>query len=188
MEIILKQEAVERHLIHYNTGKPCAHGHVGNRLVSTGKCVECARLYHTKYIKQWQQDNKHKVNKATRTWRLNNPDKAAETHKTYYNKVKVQKLQYNKLWRQDNPALVQHYNVTRRATILQAKVSWIDENVVQQIYDESVTLTSSTGIQHHVDHIIPLVHNLVCGLHWEGNLQVLTATENQSKGNKLSIG
>ena len=53
-------------------------------------------------------------------------------------------------------------------------------------YEEARRLTEETGIVHHVDHIIPINHPLICGLHVETNLQVLPAAENSRKGNRLT--
>lgn len=46
-------------------------------------------------------------------------------------------------------------------------------------------MTAETGIQHQVDHIVPLRHPLVCGLHCEANLQVIPALDNQRKSNRI---
>jgi hypothetical protein len=54
-----------------------------------------------------------------------------------------------------------------------------------EFYAESSRLTLETGIAHEVDHIVPLLSGLVCGLHCEANLQVITAFENQSKNNRF---
>jgi hypothetical protein len=43
-EIITRREARDRGLAKYMTGKPCKHGHVGERRTDTGNCVECQRL------------------------------------------------------------------------------------------------------------------------------------------------
>lgn len=72
-------------------------------------------------------------------------------------------------------------NAKRRASILQAIPSWADLDKIKEIYK-----TCPTG--YHVDHIIPLNSDEVCGLHVESNLRHLPAQENMSKSNKLIGG
>ena len=50
-------------------------------------------------------------------------------------------------------------------------------------YEEARRLTQETGIQHHVDNIIPCT---VGGLHCPTNLQVLTAQANMAKSNHIT--
>jgi hypothetical protein len=50
------------------------------------------------------------------------------------------------------------------------------------IYSECARISEETGIMHHVDHIYPISKG---GKHHPDNLQILTATENIRKGNKL---
>jgi len=37
-------------LTYYFTGKPCKHGHLAERFVSFGGCVECNRIHHSGVI------------------------------------------------------------------------------------------------------------------------------------------
>jgi hypothetical protein len=56
-------------------------------------------------------------------------------------------------------------------------------------YEEARRLTIEMNEQYVVDHIIPIFSNskmLVCGLHNEFNLQVISTGENLQKGNKFS--
>jgi len=39
------------------------------------------------------------------------------------------------------------------------------------------------GIDAEIDHIVPLNHPHVCGLHWEGNMRIISSVENQIKSN-----
>lgn len=64
---------------------------------------------------------------------------------------------------------------------------WADKNEIKQVYEEAKRLTTETGIIHNVDHIIPLKHPLVCGLHVKENLRVVTREENYKKNNKFII-
>lgn len=75
----------------------------------------------------------------------------------------------------------------RRAWKLQATPAWANEKAMLRMYKEAQAMTIKTGVKHHVDHIVPLISNLVCGLHVECNLQILTQAENLSKGNRIKI-
>jgi hypothetical protein len=67
----------------------------------------------------------------------------------------------------------------------EAMPSWADRDAIAEVYAEARRLTVETGTPHEVDHIVPLLGVGVCGLHWEGNLQVLPMTANRRKSNSL---
>jgi transcriptional regulator with XRE-family HTH domain len=48
-EINTRQQARDRGLGKYMTGKPCKHGHVAERRTDTGNCTECQRLAQQRY-------------------------------------------------------------------------------------------------------------------------------------------
>ena len=70
----------------------------------------------------------------------------------------------------------------RASKFSQTPVLTKEENErILSIYQECAKLTEITGVPHHVDHIHPISKG---GLHHPDNLQILTAKENISKGNK----
>ena len=70
----------------------------------------------------------------------------------------------------------------RASKFSQTPVLTKEENErILTIYRECAMLTETTGVPHHVDHIHPISKG---GLHHPDNLQILTAMENISKGNK----
>lgn len=96
---------------------------------------------------------------------------------------------YNFLYKKENPSIDRNYylqnkqdfidrKAKRRAQKLKATVSWSDPNKIREIY-------RNCPAGYHVDHIVPLQGELVCGLHVEYNLQYLTSFDNRSKGNKF---
>lgn len=70
---------------------------------------------------------------------------------------------------------------------LLATPKWADFKKIRIIYQNAACKSEMTGVYHVVDHIIPLQHPLVCGLHNEFNLQVVTEKENAAKSNKFFI-
>ncbi len=51
------------------------------------------------------------------------------------------------------------------------------------IFEEAIRLRKA-GRDVHIDHIVPICSDLVCGLHVPWNLQVIDAKANMAKGNR----
>lgn len=79
------------------------------------------------------------------------------------------------------------YDAKRRVAYLEREPKWLtfeQKLEIECFYYKSMRYEEETGIKHHVDHIVPLQGEDVCGLHVPWNLQVIPAKENLSKGNK----
>lgn len=79
------------------------------------------------------------------------------------------------------------YMAERRARVRQATPAWADRSKIADYYDLAGLISAETGVAYHVDHIVPLVSPLVCGLHCEHNLQILQGAVNASKNNRFSV-
>jgi 5-methylcytosine-specific restriction endonuclease McrA len=60
---------------------------------------------------------------------------------------------------------------------------WVKSSDFDAIYNEAKKISIETGINHEVDHIIPLKGEYVSGLHVPQNLQIITESENGKKFN-----
>jgi len=67
--------------------------------------------------------------------------------------------------------------------------SWYEYEIdfIKHIYKTSAEMTHNSDQFYHVDHIVPLKHKFVCGLHTVSNLQIITKSENQSKKNLFEV-
>ena len=72
---------------------------------------------------------------------------------------------------------------TNRHRAGKAYPSWADATQILAVYQECDDLLWDTDLRYEVDHIIPLKHPKVCGLHVHNNLQILTQEQNRSKDN-----
>jgi len=87
-------------------------------------------------------------------------------------------------WQAQQNAIDRRAAQKRRCAKLSAIPLWADPAKIEAVYQEAARLETFTGVAMHVDHIVPLVSDVVCGLHCEQNLQILTRRENISKNNR----
>jgi 5-methylcytosine-specific restriction endonuclease McrA len=128
-------------------------------------CKECSTLKG----KEWREKNKEKSRACKGKWQANNPQKKAISQR---------------LWLDNNAAIHTAKEAKRRATKLNATPKWVDLNAIKTEYQLAKWCSDVTGEFYHVDHIIPLNGNGVCGLHVPWNLQILPAKINLQKGNR----
>ena len=97
--------------------------------------------------------------------------------------------EYKKKFRKENKEIltpIERYRANkRRAMKLKATPSWSEKEKIKILFKKVKWLESLTGKKYHVDHIIPLQNDKVCGLHVWQNLQILEMKLNIAKSNKF---
>jgi|DEB0MinimDraft_6_1074348.scaffolds.fasta_scaffold06006_5 hypothetical protein len=75
----------------------------------------------------------------------------------------------------------------RQKALRWATPRWCDKREIDRLVRKVRGMNKQAGfIKFHLDHIVPLQGNDICGLHVPWNLQVITAEENLRKSNKWS--
>jgi len=198
MELISQTSAKEAGKIRFFTGRPCKRGHLVERMVVDGLCIECKKI-HTF---AWRKDNKHKVDAAKKAWIAENRERSRLVKNTWnaqhkeaqkirsrrwYEMNKEKSLESHYRWADRNPATVTAAAARYRASELQRTPPWADKNMIEVIYKLAKVMSEITGVEYQVDHIHPLQGKTVSGLHVETNLQILSALENKSKSNRQVV-
>lgn len=174
-------------------------------LVAKRKADYYLRVKDTK-IKAYRERNADRIKLYMKIYRERNIDKIREYMLSYLEKyyaknrdklVHQKRLSYHadvestrkkqRQYRKNNRAIYNAANSRRRASLLQRTPVWLTKEDLQEIaeyYKLSKYLESLNNEKYHVDHIVPLQGDNVCGLHVPWNLQILTAKENLVKSNK----
>lgn len=159
--------------------------------------------YRLLQMQQWRAQNKARQAELCRRWQAKNPDRVLELNRRWRQENREHLRQWhaaNKDRRnaRRNAARAQDpekyraperqrnaggskaaRQAARRAGLNKATPPWVDRAELRRIYE----FAADMGRQ--VDHIHPLKGKNFCGLHVPWNLQLLTATENATKGNRL---
>lgn len=114
----------------------------------------------------------------TKAWYEANKERARKYHSERFLRDKNKLYQKAREWKKNNPGKVNSWTAARRAARHLATPPWANLDEIKMKYVEAKKM----GL--HVDHVIPLKSKLVCGLHVEGNLQLLHPLDNFKKSNK----
>lgn len=172
--------------------KPCEREYMAAYRVANKDRLLAARRSHYEANKQAYKDQ-------ARAWKAAHPDVMRELSRRYYAKNREQeqrrlaeweqrnqerRREAKKQWRIDNHAKLAAQCRARQARKLCATPKWADRALIEVEYALAMWCSKVMGEPYHVDHIIPLQGELVCGLHVHNNLQVIPQVANLSKGNR----
>lgn len=151
--------------------------HVNTKDRLQPKCKACRNLL------QNAKAHDRRVNAIN--WRDHySADRRREDKRKYYLANKQATIDRAREWAKKNPAAMAARAMHRLALQRKATPSWADLALIESIYVEAKRLEAESGVKWHVDHAVPLKSKLVCGLHVQDNLVLLTAAENIAKSNR----
>lgn len=134
--------------------------------------------------KKSKDANRDKIAETKRRYRAANPEKVKEARRISYAKNRESELARASEYKKENRHIIRPLVAKRMASKFKATPGWFDKAASDAMYEQAAEFEKLTGFSWHVDHIVPLQSDLVCGLHWHGNMQVISASQNQSKSNR----
>lgn len=165
------------------------------------KLKDVKKKSNAKYLAKMTDNEEYKEKQRLRAkeYRIRNGDKIrarqAIRRKTHKEKIKGFAAKYRETHKEQIKAWHANHNKTHRAELnarlwkyraakRRALVKWADIKAIQVIYAKCHRLSKWLDLKHHVDHIVPLQSDFVCGLHCEANLRIISESDNISKGNR----
>ncbi len=152
--------------------------------------------------KLYAQKNKEKIAECQAKWRKENKETVLEYRKEYYAANKAEVIAKAADWKSKNPEkakeILRKYKTTekgklsknaarneRRSRTKQASLGRYSAKEIRELYKTCAQLNKNSNIKFEVDHIVPIMHPNVCGLHVIQNLQIIPSDVNRKKTNKF---
>jgi hypothetical protein len=131
------------------------------------------------------RERKHPERKRLRdaAWRARNRKVLRARALEYAAAHREQERARAKAWAKANHGRVVANVRLREAREKRAMPKWANRFFIGEIYDLARLRTKLLGEPWHVDHMVPLVSDTVCGLHVEHNMRVIPGSMNRAKSN-----
>jgi len=185
--VLRLKEAKAMGLEFYDNGKPCKHGTYGMRKTSSqGKCYCPPCHEQEKKAARDAAREKRRAQGVTPRRRVNKEEAKARYDKWVANN-RERINEYGRNWRKANRQKLRPYQSAYNAIRWKRTsipLSKLHLDAIVRVYEKRDEIIRASGIDHHVDHIVPLLGKNVCGLHVPWNLQILPAKANRQKSNK----
>lgn len=124
----------------------------------------------------------------SKKWRGKNSEKVLARAANYRQKNQERIRAYAREHIKKSPAKASEWRRAHEARQLNALPAWSDREKCAEVYEVMQAWNSIWPDDPvHVDHVIPLKSDVVCGLHVHNNLQILRAADNVRKFNKLVL-
>jgi 5-methylcytosine-specific restriction endonuclease McrA len=154
------------------------------------------KVCHRARVNQYADANRERVRVRNRVagkkWRDANHDHERARLRAYYHSEAGRKnrQEHAEIYRNLPSAKARRADRQSRREALKkvATPIWASSQYMKLWYELAKAEAERVGQPVHVDHIVPLQHENVCGLHCEQNMQLLTADENLSKSNRIWPG
>lgn len=130
--------------------------------------------------KKWRDKNKDKIKQYKENHVSKNYDKVRAQDKEYRGRVEVRKARrkYERKYYKANRKKMIAMSCAYDSRVRSVRPLWQSQKEINAYYKSA----KINGME--VDHIVPIRSDLVCGLHCIDNFQLLTRSENASKGNR----
>ena len=160
----------------------------------------------------WKKEEANRLlnNAKQRAWHKKNPNKAKEYHQKYHayqveysRKNRKRISERRRIWKENNrlrdktknaeyarshrAELNARWMLRRIQKLRTSKFETLNNDAVLFWYKLSDLAKKLTGVDHDVDHIIPMKGETVSGFHVSGNLRVIPSIDNARKGNRYTV-
>ncbi len=133
--------------------------------------------YWLSRTKKWTELNRERSRVIKQRYVKANPERDLAQKQKWRRENLEKDRQVKNNWSKNNRAYCNTNLAEYRARKLHATPSWAEPELMELVYAEA----KYRGL--HVDHIVPLRGDTVCGLHVYYNMQLLTQAENAQKRN-----